>query len=100
MPQLIDARLILIGSENAVRRFEHSTWARRIRARQVELYEFSDGRRVWWFQTVQLSTRRLATFSCEFHGITLMLDYEDHVRRIKALVKAVAGRVDHCTFSY
>jgi len=100
MPRLIDARLTLIGSESAASRFEHSSWARQIRARHVELYEFSGGRRVWWFQTVQLSTRRLAAFSTEFHGVTLMVDYEDHVRRIKALVKAFAGRMDHCTFSY
>ena len=51
-------------------------------------------------QTSELGRRLLAAFSAEFGGLTLMIDYEDHARRRKGLIKAVGGAADHCTFSY
>jgi hypothetical protein len=100
MAGLIDVRLIVIGPDNALRRLEDSTWQRSLRAKYVELYEFSQGRRVWWFQVESVSAKGLQRLSAEHIRITFLVDFEDQSDRVKGLLKACGGKVDRCEFTY
>lgn len=100
MARLIDVRLTVIGEEPTLRRLEDSKWQRILRARHVELYEFSAVRRVWWFQTDRLSMVGVKRLSAEWPRLTLLLDYENHVARAKGLLKASVGKIDRCEFNY
>lgn len=100
MDRLIDVRLTVIGDERTLRRLEDSKWQPILRARHVELYEFSAVRRVWWFQTERLSIAGLKRLLTDWPRLTLLLDYEDQTNRLKGLLKAAAGKVDRCEFNY
>ena len=101
MPRLIDVRLTVLGKETALVAFEHGRWQQAVRAKHVELYEFSSGRRVWWFQTKSKTPHEFVRgVSSRFPDLTFLLDYEDCAAGAKGLAKVVSGRVEHCCFDY
>jgi hypothetical protein len=100
MPQLIDVRITVVGTEDSLSAFEQSNWFRTLRAKHVEVFETSDRRLVWWYQTHHVSQHALVRLSLEWKDLTFLIDYENYVDQIKGLIRAIAGKIDHCQFGY
>lgn len=100
MTQLVDVRFTAIGAERSARDLENSRWQKAIAAKHVELFEFCDGRRVWWYQTSRLLPTRLHRLSTRWPTLTLIFEYDDRSHRAKGLINAVGGVIDHCRISY
>jgi hypothetical protein len=94
-------RLTVIGSPRDVQSFQNSAWARILRLRYAEPLEFSPGRFVCQFETIQAPHwPRLCHLSRRWPGLVLLLDYEVVGQRIKGLAKARAGELEHCEIGY
>ena len=95
----VNNRLMVFGSELAVKAFEESNWLSRLRGKHPELYERRKSRAVWWFETETLPPR-LGQISADWPDLIFLLEYENETKRLKGLVKADARAIDRCEFSY
>ena len=93
-------RLTVLGSEAQVRRFQESTWDRRLRARHCELLETSPTRLACQFDTEGPLLEPLRGLSRRWPRLTFLLSYEGETKRIIGVAKAKAGQVEHWETSY
>src|SRR5262245_1535187 len=95
-----DNRLTVVGSTREVQSFGNSNWRRIIDARFVELIERSPRRFIWEFKSATPPVNQLRKLSCQRPSLVLLLDYEVQKERIKGLVQARAGELEHCKMHY
>ena len=93
-------RLTVIGPKKQVQLFQSSKWDRRLGARFCELMDRSKARYISDFKTEAPPIERLRKLSLRWPGLTLFLDYEMETERIKGLVKARVGELEHCRMCY
>jgi hypothetical protein len=94
-------RLAVIDSKRTVSLFAgNSKWIKTIGGRHIEWLELSAQRHVCQFETELPPVERLQKVSRHWTGLTLLLDYDNEVSRIKGLAKAKAGQIEHCEIAY
>jgi hypothetical protein len=94
-------RLTVLGSKGTVAGFaEKPGWIKTLGACHIEWLELAAKRHVCQFETTLAPVEGLRKVSRRWARQTFLLDYEDEGNRIKGLVKAKAGHVEHCEFAY
>ncbi len=94
-------RLLIVGPANDLKRFyrdEH--WMSESGGRHFELMEHSPKRHAWQFDSDAPPVPFLRTVSRQWANLAFMLDYACEDERLKGLVKARKGRVQHYRVSY
>jgi hypothetical protein len=100
MAKLCHDRLVVLGSQAQVQRFQASNWNQALRAWHGELLENSPRRFACQFDTEGSPLEPLRRLSRRWPQLVLLLDYEMEPKRIKGLAKARAGQLEHWETNY
>jgi hypothetical protein len=94
-------RLTMVGRARDLKPFdEKGRWPRKVKAQHVELMQFSPTRHVWLFETGTPPLESLKGLSVRWPSLTFLLEYDQQHKRVKGLVRARAGRLEHYRVSY
>jgi len=100
MAERCEIRLTVIGTKGDVLRFQYSRWEKSLQARYTEPIEWPPRRFVCQFETIGCDLNQLQSLSRRWPRLVFLLDYEIRRRRVKGIVKAKAGELEHHLVRY
>jgi hypothetical protein len=93
-------RLIVLGSNAQLQRFQKGRWDRHLQACHCVLLQNSPHRFACQYETAVLPLERLRDLSRRWPRLVLTLHFESEQNRLVGLAKAHAGELEHCEIPY